>query len=43
MKQLIDRAYFTASMNCGEMLLRMRALIAKCFPTNNQGDRKDEQ
>ncbi len=27
MKQLIDRAYFTASMNCGEMLRRMRALI----------------
>ena len=25
MKQLIDRAYFTASMNCGEMLRRMRA------------------
>ena len=27
MKQLIDRAYFTASMNCGEMLRRMRAFI----------------
>lgn len=29
MKKLIDRAYFTASMNCGEMLRRMRAFVAK--------------
>lgn len=29
MKKLIDRAYFTASMDCAEMLRRMRAFVAK--------------